>query len=88
MLVADADGERHRHDTAADRCPEAVQELLQTLTPDQRAVIVLRVLDRFSVEETARIIGKSAGAVKVLQNRGIASLRKTLGRHVPARLAV
>jgi RNA polymerase sigma-70 factor (ECF subfamily) len=58
---------------------ESVMGVLSTLTPDQRAVIVLRVLDQFSVEETAQIIGKSAGAVKVLQSRAIASLRRTLG---------
>lgn len=58
---------------------DGVLEVLGTLTPDQRTVIVLRVVDQFSVEETARIIGKSAGAVKVLQNRGITSLRRTLG---------
>lgn len=69
-----------RHDAADARLErqEAILDVLNTLTPDQRAVIVLRVLDQFSVEETARIIGKSAGAVKVLQNRAIASLRRTL----------
>jgi RNA polymerase sigma-70 factor (ECF subfamily) len=57
---------------------DSVLEVLTALTPDQRAVIVLRVLDQFSVEETATIIGKSAGAVKVLQNRAIKALRRHL----------
>jgi RNA polymerase sigma-70 factor (ECF subfamily) len=65
---------------------DAILDVLSILTPDQRAVIVLRVLDQFSVEETARIIGKSAGAVKVLQNRAITSLRRTLGRRSAADL--
>jgi RNA polymerase sigma-70 factor (ECF subfamily) len=57
---------------------EWIRDVLGTLTTDQRAVLVLRVLDQFSIEETATIIGKSTGAVKVLQNRAIKSLRKTL----------
>jgi RNA polymerase sigma-70 factor (ECF subfamily) len=57
---------------------EWVLEVLATLTPDQRAVVTLRLLDQFSVEETAQIIGKSPGAVKVLQNRAVKALRRTL----------
>lgn len=58
---------------------EWVREVLATLTPDQRAVLLLRVLDQFSVEETAQILGRSAGAVKLLQNRAVKALRKRLG---------
>jgi RNA polymerase sigma-70 factor (ECF subfamily) len=57
---------------------EAVREVLDLLTADQRAVLLLRVLDKFSVAETAAIIGKSEGAVKVLQNRAIKTLRRHL----------
>lgn len=57
---------------------EAVQEVLDLLTPDQRSVLLLRVLDQFSVAETAAIIGKSEGAVKVLQNRALKTLRRRL----------
>jgi RNA polymerase sigma-70 factor (ECF subfamily) len=56
----------------------AVEEVLSTLTTDQRMVLVLRVVQQFSVEETARIIGKSEGSVKLLQHRALASLRRTL----------
>ena len=57
---------------------EAVREVLDLLTPDQRSVLLLRVLDQFSVAETAAIIGKSEGAVKVLQNRALNTLRRRL----------
>ena len=66
---------------AADRAHsqrEAVREVLDLLTPDQRSVILLRVLDQFSIAEVAAIIGKSEGAVKVLQNRAIKTLRRRL----------
>lgn len=56
----------------------AVEQILDGLTRDQRAVLILRVLDRFSVEETAEILGRSAGAVRVLQHRAVRALRKAL----------
>ena len=55
----------------------SVDEVLATLTTDQRMVLVLRVVQQFSVQETARIIGKNEGAVKLLQHRALASLRRT-----------
>ena len=48
------------------------------LTDDQRHVIILRFLEEFSLRETAAIIGKTVDHVKVIQNRAIAALRKSL----------
>src|SRR5512142_96549 len=52
------------------------------LTEDQRHVIILRFLEGFSLRETAEIIGKEVYNVKVIQNRGVAKLRKALGYKV------
>jgi RNA polymerase sigma-70 factor, ECF subfamily len=52
------------------------------LTEDQRHVIVLRFLEGFSLRETADIIGKEVYNVKVIQNRGVAKLRKALEHKV------
>lgn len=49
------------------------------LTEDQRHVIILRFLEGFSLRETAEIIGKNVQNIKIIQNRGIAKLRKILG---------
>lgn len=51
------------------------------LTEDQRHVIILRYLEGFSLRETAQIIGKEVYNVKVIQNRGVAKLRKALAYH-------
>jgi RNA polymerase sigma-70 factor, ECF subfamily len=51
---------------------------LRNLTSDQQQVISLRFLLDYSVEETAQIMRKTAGAVKVLQFRALASLRRLL----------
>jgi RNA polymerase sigma factor (sigma-70 family) len=57
---------------------EEVTRLLARLSPDQRAVILLRVLGDLSVEETATALGKRSGAIKQLQRRGLASLKREL----------
>ena len=53
--------------------------LRNDLTEDQRHVIVLRFLEDFSLKETATILGKEVGHIKVIQSRAIAKLRKSLG---------
>jgi RNA polymerase sigma factor (sigma-70 family) len=59
---------------------EEVQRLLGELSPDQRAVLLLRVVGDLSVRETAAALGKRPGAVKQLQRRGLASLSRALER--------
>jgi RNA polymerase sigma-70 factor, ECF subfamily len=48
------------------------------LSADQRHVIVLRFAEGFSLLETAQIVGRAAGTVKVTQSRALAKLRKVL----------
>lgn len=55
-----------------------IDEVLARLSPDQRAVLTLRVLDGFSVEETGRILQRSAGSVRVLQHRALKTLKRLL----------
>jgi RNA polymerase sigma-70 factor, ECF subfamily len=52
------------------------------LSEDQRIVIILRFLEDFSLKETAEIIGKDVNNVKVIQTRGIAKLKKSMGMQV------
>ncbi len=55
-----------------------IRAIKNQLTEDQRHVIILRFLEGFSLRETAKIIGKEVCNVKVIQNRGVAKLRKAL----------
>jgi len=57
---------------------ERVRRLLDQLSPDQRDVLVLRIVADLSVEQTAAVVGKSYEAVKALQRRGLASLKRGL----------
>jgi RNA polymerase sigma-70 factor (ECF subfamily) len=59
---------------------EAALALLRRLRPDQREVVALRVVVGMTVAETARIVNKSEGAVRVLCHRGL----RTLAQHVDA----
>jgi RNA polymerase sigma-70 factor (ECF subfamily) len=48
------------------------------LTREQQEVIALRFFDDCSLQETAAALGKSVGAVKLLQHRALAALRRQL----------
>lgn len=57
---------------------DAVRRLLSTLSADQRDVLLLRVVADLPLEEVATALHKSVGAVKSLQHRGLATLRRHL----------
>jgi len=54
---------------------------LTCLTEDQRQVIILRFTEGLDNVEVARTLGKSVGAVKSLQHRALATLRRVLERN-------
>ena len=49
----------------------AIAELTAGLSEEQREVITLRVVGGLSVDEVAAIVGKTPGAVRVIQHRAI-----------------
>jgi RNA polymerase sigma-70 factor (ECF subfamily) len=57
---------------------ERVRQLLATLPDDQRDVLAMRILGDLSLEQVAAALGRSSGAVKQLQRRGLLRLRATL----------
>lgn len=59
---------------------ERVRALCDALAPDQRDVLLMRLLGGLTVEEVAAALGKSPGAVKALQRRGYASIVRRLER--------
>ncbi len=54
------------------------RKLLESLVPDQRDVLLLRIVADLTVEEVASILGKRPGAVKALQRRGLEALRRKI----------
>jgi RNA polymerase sigma-70 factor (ECF subfamily) len=55
-------------------------ELIGRLSPEQRQVLTLKFVFRFSNGEAASILGKTEGAVKSLQHRALSSLQKHVSR--------
>ncbi|RZU63508.1 RNA polymerase sigma factor [Zhihengliuella halotolerans] len=53
-------------------------QALESLVPDQRECVMLRIVAGMSIEETAEIMGKSAGSIKQLQRRGLLTMKKSL----------
>ena len=62
---------------------DRVRALVDTLAPDQRDVILLRMVSDLTVESTAEVLGKSSGAVKALQRRALLALREKVEPAVP-----
>lgn len=56
-----------------------LRSAINELTEAQKMVITLRFGNRFSLEETAQLMGKSANTIKSLQFRAMSALRKKLG---------
>jgi RNA polymerase sigma factor (sigma-70 family) len=74
-----------RADDAADEAlakigTQEVQRVLGTLSDDQRAVLLLRVIGDLSIDDVAKALGKRPGAVKALQRRGLAAVKRELTR--------
>lgn len=64
--------------TEATLIREELNAALKNLTEDQRQVVLLKFFGGLSNAEVAPIIRKSEGAVKALQHRALASLRRIL----------
>ncbi|MGN6170685.1 MAG: RNA polymerase sigma factor [Solirubrobacteraceae bacterium] len=79
----------------ADRADDAAEEalarigtaevhrVLESLSEDQRAVLLLRVIGDLSIDDVAKAVGKRPGAVKALQRRGLAAVKRQLTRRRP-----
>ena len=57
---------------------EEVRKALQRLREEYREVVVLRFIEEMSVKETAEILKKSEGAVRVLLHRALGALREIM----------
>jgi RNA polymerase sigma-70 factor (ECF subfamily) len=75
LIAADADPEKRFNEQEAQ-----ARAALWQLTSEQRQVIVLKYFEGFSNEETAAALGKPVGAIKSLQSRALAALRRMLSQ--------
>ena len=88
-LSAEPPEPRERADDAADEAlarlgVEDVRRVLETISDEQRAVLLLRVVGDLSIEDVAKAVGKRPGAVKALQRRGLAAVKRELAKRAAA----
>lgn len=76
----DAPAQGQGPDDVAERklAHDRMRAALTRLTEEQAQVVTLRFLEEKSIAEVAGIIGKSEGAVKALQYRAVAALRRIM----------
>ena len=80
--IADESAPQPAGRAMASELQRHVEQALETLDPDHRAVIVLRDVEGFDYAEIARILDVAAGTVKSRLHRARASLREQLRPYV------
>jgi RNA polymerase sigma-70 factor (ECF subfamily) len=78
MRDADVQVDGPAEEVLARQRDERLVRAIRTLRPDQAECITLRFLQGLTLAETARVLGRSEGAVKQLQLRAIRALRTSL----------
>jgi RNA polymerase sigma-70 factor (ECF subfamily) len=58
---------------------ENVRKAIAALKPDYQDVVIMRFVEDISLKETAAILKKSEGAIKLIQHRAVKELKKALG---------
>jgi RNA polymerase sigma-70 factor (ECF subfamily) len=65
---------------------QSLEPAMARLTPEQRRAIELRFMEGMSVAETSQAMGRSEEAVKKLQARALANLRRSLMPTAPTKI--
>jgi RNA polymerase sigma-70 factor (ECF subfamily) len=63
----------------------ATADAMRRLTDDQREVVFLRLVADLPIEDVATLTGRSVGAVKAMQHRALASMRREIPRGAVSR---
>lgn len=77
---ADEDWEQGSTDEIEHRVMLA--EIVESLSPDQRTVIIRRFIEQRSIREIAQELCRSEGAIKQLQLRALENLRDKIGKRI------
>lgn len=80
VLVSSASTGDAEEDALTALSRSEVRSFVEALTPDQRDVLLLRFFGQLTAEEVGRVLGKNTGAVKTLQVRALAAIRRELTR--------
>lgn len=78
MQTLDSTAESPEIEVLSSLTNEALLRALGELPTEQRECLIMRFLQGLSIAETAEILGRSSGAVKQLQLRGVRNLAKLI----------
>jgi len=78
MQTLDSTSEGPEIEVLSSLTNEALLRALGELPTEQRECLIMRFLQGLSIAETAEILGRSSGAVKQLQLRGVRNLAKLI----------
>lgn len=78
MQTLDTTSESPEVEVLSSLTNEALLRALGELPTEQRECLIMRFLQGLSIAETAEILGRSSGAVKQLQLRGVRNLAKLI----------
>jgi RNA polymerase sigma-70 factor (TIGR02957 family) len=84
-ILTDSRDDPARHAEMADSLSLAMLVLLESLSPEQRAVVLLRDVFDYGYDEIARIVGKSEDNVRQLASRARAHLEQRRPRFESSR---
>jgi RNA polymerase sigma factor (sigma-70 family) len=59
---------------------QRVRSVIERLTPHQRDVLYLRMFVGLTIDEIATVVGKRRGAVKSIQTRALATIRREIAK--------
>ena len=59
---------------------QQILRVLKKLKADYQSVLILRFISELSPEETAQVMKRSVGAIRVLQHRALNALRQEIDR--------
>lgn len=71
--------ERTEEKLDAEATLKKISKYLETLTPKQREIVILRVWEEMSYKEIAEIVGGTEGSVKMTFSRTIREVREKMG---------
>jgi len=78
MSAHDSAAEGPENAVLAELTNEALLSALKELPTEQQECLIMRFLQGLSIAETAKVLGRSDGAVKQLQLRGVRNLAKLI----------
>ncbi|PIR88525.1 MAG: hypothetical protein COU09_01780 [Candidatus Harrisonbacteria bacterium CG10_big_fil_rev_8_21_14_0_10_44_23] len=68
----------HEADLNLDFDLKRVKAAMQTLSPDQQDVLILRYVEDYSPKEISKILKKKEGTIRIIQHRAIKALKEKI----------